>query len=412
VTSGAGRIERFATGDWLTANLIAFTGIMTLIGTVAALVLLVVTANGTVDAYGRPLGTDFSAFWTAGCMALEGRAAEAYDWPAHLEMQHRTHGVELFYPWSYPPVFLLLAAALATLPYLASLLLWQATTLAASLATLNAILPGRRALLLGLAFPAVLVCLGHGQTGFLTGALLAGGLLILPRHEIVAGVLFGLLIYKPHFGLLLPFVLAATGRWRTIVAAAAAALAIVGLTFLIWGAPVWQAFVDSIPLTRAIVLEPDQTRFDRFQSAFAWMRLWGAPVSVAYMVQALVAGTALITCIWIWRSRVDHRLKAAAVLAGSLLASPYVLDYDFVVLGMAIAFVVAEAIESGFARWEKTVLACAWLAPLVAREMARLLYLPVGLSAAAAVLLLVVIRVRREHAEAIVAPTFAAAKQL
>ena len=38
---------------------------------------LVATGHGTLDRYGRPLGTDFSDVYAAGRMALEGRAAEA-----------------------------------------------------------------------------------------------------------------------------------------------------------------------------------------------------------------------------------------------------------------------------------------------------------------------------------------------
>jgi hypothetical protein len=369
-----------------------------IVGTVVALGALFLTAHGTVDAFGRPLGTDFSSFWTAGRMALEGHAAAAYDWASHMRFQRQVHGVELFFPWSYPPIFLLVAAALASLPYLASLLVWQAGTLIASLVALRAILPGRQAMLLGLGFPAVLICLGHGQTGFLTAALLAGGLAVLPRHEIAAGVLFGLLAYKPQFGLLLPFVLAAGGHWRAIFAAAATVLATIVAAYLVWGWPVWQAFLDSIPLTRTIVLEPDSASFEKFQSAFAWMRLWGQPLAVAYGVQALVTGSVLLACVWLWRSGVAFRLKAAALLTGTLLASPYVLDYDFVVLGMALAFFAAEGLEGGFLPFEKSVLAFAWIAPVAAREVAKLLYLPLGLCAVAAVFALIVLRVRAAQA--------------
>lgn len=391
--------ERYATGAWLTPPLMTFTAIMMIAGTVVALGLLLLMANGTVDAYGRPLGTDFSSFWTAGRMALEGRAAAAYDWPAHFAFQQKTHGVDLFFPWSYPPIFLIVAAALASLPYLPSLLVWQGATLLASLAALRAILPGRQAMLLGLGFPAVLVCLGHGQTGFLTAALLAGGLLALPRHDIVAGVLFGLLAYKPQFGLILPFALAATGHWRTIAVAAATVLAVVGIAYGLWGWPVWQAFLDSLPLTRTIVLEPGNTGFEKFQSAFAWMRLWGFPLLVAYGLQAMVTAVALIGCIWIWRSAVAFRLKAAALLVATLLSSPYVLDYDFIVLGMALAFLAAEGIESGFRPWEKTILALVWIAPVAAREIARLTFLPLGFLALLAIFLLIVMRVLSERAD-------------
>src|SRR5436309_2254785 len=74
-------------------------------------------------------------------------------------------------------------------------------------------------LLLAAAYPAVFVNLGHGHNGFLTAALLGGALVLLDRRPIVAGVLFGLMAYKPQFGLMIPLVLIATGRWRAFAAA-------------------------------------------------------------------------------------------------------------------------------------------------------------------------------------------------
>src|SRR5215207_3103529 len=322
-----------------------------LAGTLAAVGLLVATANGSLDLYGRPIGTDFSSFWTAGRMALAGQAPQTYDWNAHFEIQRQTHGTDMFFPWSYPPTFLLVASGFALLPYLPALLVWQATTLIAAAATLRNILPGPRALLVGVSFPAVLVCLGHGQTGFLTAALLTGGILALPTREVLAGILFGLLAYKPQFGLLLPFVLAAGGYWRAIGAAAASVLASVVLTLAVWGWPVWQAFIDWLPLTRTIAFEAGDTGFEKFQGAFAWVRLWGGSLTLAYGLQAVVTGGALVGCVWIWRADVDHRLKGAALITGVLLSSPYVLDYDLVVFGMALALLAAHGFDRGFLRW-------------------------------------------------------------
>ena len=207
---------RFATGAWLDRPLITFAAVLMVGGTLLSLGLLFVTATGTLDAFGRPLGTDFSSFWTAGRMALEGHGPAAYDWQAHHAMQQRIHGTADYYPWSYPPMFLLLASAAALLPYVPALALWQGASAIAAVAAFRAILPSRRALLIAAGFPAVLICIGHGQTGFLTAALLAGGVLALPRHQIAAGVLFGLLAYKPQFGLLVPVVLLAGGYWRAI----------------------------------------------------------------------------------------------------------------------------------------------------------------------------------------------------
>jgi alpha-1,2-mannosyltransferase len=396
--------ERYASGAWLTPPLMTFVAIAMIVGTVASLAFLFGTATGTLDRLARPLGTDFSSFWTAGRMALEGRAALAYDWTAHWAMQKQTHGIDMFFPWSYPPVFLLVAAAIAALPYAPALILWQGASVLAALAAFRAILPQPRALLFAFGFPAVLICLGHGQTGFLTAALLAGGVLALPRYEVLAGVCFGLLAYKPQFGVLIPFVLLAGGYWRAIGSATATVLASVALTTAIWGWPVWQAFLDSIPLTQKVVFEAGNTGFEKFQSIFAWVRLWGGPLQLAYGLQGIVTLSVLAACVWIWWSPVAHRLKGAALLTGVLLSSPYMLDYDLVAFGLALALFAAHGLERGFAPWEKTALAFAWVIPVAAREVTRLTYLPIGFLSLVAIFLLILQRARAELAETAIQP--------
>ena len=121
-----------------------------------------------------------------------------------------------------------------------------------------------------LAFPAVFVNLGHGHNGFLTAALIGGALLVLDRRPLLAGVLIGCLAYKPQFGVLIPLVLAATGRWRVIAAAAATVVAFVaGHAGSSFGGATWVAFWQSMTLTQRIVLEEGATGFHKMQSVFA-----------------------------------------------------------------------------------------------------------------------------------------------
>ena len=68
--------------------------------------------------------------------------------------------------------------------------------------------------------------------------------------------------------------------------------------------------------------------------------------------------------VWLWRSRAAFPLKAAALLIGTLLATPYSLDYDLMLLAPAIAFLAADGMQRGFARARKSALAALWLVPL------------------------------------------------
>ena len=381
-------IEKFANGAWLTPQRMRLAAVLSGAATVLVLSYLFATASSTVDRFGRPLGTDFSNVWTAGRMALDGRAAEAWQWGSHYRVQQLTHGKDVpFYGWHYPPPFLLLASLLALLPYVVALILWQATTLGAVMLLLRKILPDRRTMLFGSGAPVVFVCLSHGHNGFLTAALLGGGLFLLERRPVVAGLLLGCLVYKPQLALVIPALLLVAGNWRAIAGAALAVGVLIGATLLLWGMPVWEAFFDSLPLTRDVVMESGATGWHKIQSPFAMIRMWGGDLPASYAVQMFATGTALAVTLWLTKKAQPAQRNAAAI-ATALISTPYVLDYDFVPLGIAVAFLAADGIRRGFLSYEKSAYALVWLAPLLARQLAEMALLPVGQASALIVLVL------------------------
>ena len=386
-------LTTLADGSWLTTERIRVAAIAS--GAISLLTLgfLYMTAAGTLDLYGRPLGTDFSNVWAAGRMALDGAATRAWDWPSHYAVQQELHRSEVvpFYGWHYPPPFLLVASLLALMPYVLALLVWQAATLAPALLLLRRILPHRETLLLGLTAPVVFVCVGHGHNGFLTAALLAGGLCLLERRPVFAGLLLGCLVYKPQFALLIPPLLLVAGNWRAFGGAALSASVLVAATLLLWGWPAWQAFVDSLPLTQRIVIESGATGWEKIHSPFAMVRMWGGALSPAYAVQAAATVSSVGVALWLAR-RAQPAQRNAAAIAAALISTPYVLDYDFVVLGFGAAFLIADCIKRGFLSYEKSLFALVWLAPLFARQLAALLMLPLGQATAAAILALAIRR--------------------
>ncbi len=247
-------------------------------------------------------------------------------------------------------------------------------------------------LLLALAFPAVLIDVGHGQNGFLTAALIGGALVVLDRRPIAAGILLGLLVYKPQYGLLLPLVLAISGRWKCFGAAAAAVALLTIATTLTFGASVWHAFLISTHFTRTVVLEQGNTGWYKIQSVFAWARMWGASIPLAYALQAAATVAAAAALAVMWRGTARFPLKAAGLCLATVLATPYSFDYDMMVLAPAIAWLAADGLEFGFGPWEKTALAALWLVPLVARSTAEFSLVPLGVPAMLAMFVLVLRR--------------------
>ena len=396
-----GIVEALATGTWLTRERAYLVAGMVGLASIGLIGWLYFTATGTVDVLRRPLGTDFSNVWTAGAMALDGRAADVWTWQEHFKVQQRFHGVDDVdvFGWHYPPPFLLLATALATMPYLTALLVWQAATLLPLLAMLQRIVRRRGTWLFVLAAPVTLVCLTHGHNGFLTALLLGGGLLLLDKRPFLAGLLFGCLIYKPQFGLILPPLLLAGRHWRAIGGACTSAALLVAATFAVWGVPVWQAFADSLPLTRHVIIEQGVTGFHKIMSPFAAARMWGGGIAIAYAAQLAATLACVGAVVWIEWTRRRPYLRNALVCAAVLISTPYVLDYDYVVTLPAIAFLFADGHRHGFKRWDVTLLAFVWFAPLVARTLAEQTLIPVGLVSAVAVASIALRRAGRADTE-------------
>ena len=172
-------------------------------------------------------------------------------------------------------------------------------------------------LLLALAFPAVFINLGQAHNGFLTAALIGAALVMLDERPILAGILIGCLAYKPQFGLLIPLVLIASGRWRVFAAAAATvALLALAVTFA-FGIDVWSAFLASTKFTRTVVLEQGGTGWYKIQSVFSWVRMWGGGLALAYALQGAVMLAVAAALAWLWRSPAAYPLKAAGLLIGS-----------------------------------------------------------------------------------------------
>ncbi|MFL6688806.1 MAG: glycosyltransferase family 87 protein [Alphaproteobacteria bacterium] len=381
-------VETLRSGEFLTRERLRLWAVALLIGYAFAIGYLFATAHGLNDYQGRPLGTDFSDIYTAGRAALHGDALSPFDPAQQYRHEQEIFGRTVpFFGWHYPPFFLLVAAPLAALAYVPSLIVWQLGTLALYLVSLwwllrtgpnPEIARDKIWIVLALAFPAVFMNVTHGHNGFLTAALLAGALATLNKRPVLAGVLFGLMVYKPQFGILIPVALLAGRHWATIVAATVTVGVLAALTTFVFGAEVWHAFVGSLAFTRTAVLEQGGAGFFKIQSVFAAVRMWGGPIPLAYTAQALVtvgSGTVLYR---LWCSHASPARKGAALCLASVIATPYCFDYDMMALAPAIALLAAEGLADGFRLYERVLIAALWGMPLVARSVAQYTGIPLG----------------------------------
>jgi alpha-1,2-mannosyltransferase len=376
-------------GQWLTAARARGYSLILLAFCAIAAAGWIALSDGLIDRNGKPIGTDFASFYAAGSLVLDGRAGDVYNLAAHYAREQRIFGAATpYYGWLYPPVFLLVATPLALMPYLLALAVWQISTFALYLSVIGRIVARMRThgivigpvwLPVAAGFPAVFINLGHGQNGLLTAGLFGAALLALPARPVVSGALFGLLAYKPQFALVVPIALLAAAQWRAIVAAGITVMMLVGITSLVFGGDLWLAFAASTETSRKLLLEQGDVGFEKLQSVFAAVRMSGGGVPLAYAVQGVVSAAVVSGTVWAWRSACDRDLKAALLVIATVLASPHVLDYDLVILALAIAFSVSAGFTRGFRDYEISLLAAAWIVPLISRGVAGATGIPLGL---------------------------------
>src|SRR5882672_3139061 len=106
--------RQIKSGAWLTRERLRVYPLILLAISIAAAVIWIALADGVIDRNERPLGTDFSNVWVAGRLVLDGQPDAPFDPVRQFAAEKAAFGGREvpFYGWHYPPLFLLVAAAL------------------------------------------------------------------------------------------------------------------------------------------------------------------------------------------------------------------------------------------------------------------------------------------------------------
>jgi hypothetical protein len=218
---------------------------------------------------------------------------------------------------------------------------------------------------------------------------------------VLAGICLGLLTYKPQFGLLFPIALIAAGHWRVFASAGMTAIAMFVLSWLAFGTESWLAFFHGLPQFSQAMFTEGKGTWWKLQSIYSMVRYFGGTEQLAWAFQFVLTASVAAGLALMWRSRVPYTLKAAALAAGTLLATPYLYMYDMVVLAIPIAFLFRIGLRTGFRGYELPALGGALV--LIAFYFT---HTPTGLGATLIVSILILARAgswwRREPAPAVV----------
>jgi len=326
-------------------------------------------AGGMLDVTGHPIGRDFINVWVGPQVAANEGLSALFDRRGYADLLGKYFGTPLpFHNWGYPLFVLPFYWPFAQLPYALALTLWTVLFGVAFLWAATSPIERSRLLLATILIalsPASIINTVGGQNGFLTAALLLGSLLILDRRPTLAGVLIGLLIFKPQLGICLPFVLIALGAWRTIVAAALTAAFLLLYTLPFIGLEPWIEYAEKVGPYQALLLERFQGFYTTMMiSVTAGLRSLGVAYHAAITIQLCVSLAVLIATVLAVRQTNNPVLRAFVVVMAVPLISPYGFNYDLTASAAAIVWLIMGPFSIPAAY--RVVLLSAWLVPALA----------------------------------------------
>jgi alpha-1,2-mannosyltransferase len=320
-------------------------------------------------------GRDFANVYTSGKLALEGRLDLLYDLKGYSAYQDALFdGALRNHNYSYPPPTLLYTWAFALLPYPVALISWLTLTGAAFAAAARPYLrdsglPGWLALIA----PATLLNVWAGHYGLLIGALWLGAFHLLPRRPMLAGMLIGLMLVKPHLAILAPLILARRGEWKAFAAAGATAAALVAVSALAFGPDLWRIWLGvTVGVQTAMVDDVGTYFLTMMPTVVPTVSALGFPGAFAWTAQ-IVAGGGAVAAMLVHMPRESRDAGLAGGVA-TFLVLPYAFNYDMTVPGLAALLMLAR-LRREPGGGPSFVLLLAFLLPLIVQTFG-LLHLP------------------------------------
>jgi alpha-1,2-mannosyltransferase len=317
-------------------------------------------------------GLDWMVFYTAARAAIDGDPGMLLDtgrFMAALTGRFAgwlTDAPLVAHPWVYPPHFLALFLPFGVLPPQLSYAAFVALTFAGLMAVLWQLCrPGWLCAASVILSPAAAYAVTEGQNAFLAAALLIGGCVLMHTRPLRAGILFGLLSFKPQLCLMVPVALIAAAQWRVCLSAAATGIAAFLVSLLMFGPELWFGWLA--------MMTDHSDFFDQWStvgrlngmSVYACAVVAGASPAVARLAQVSAVLIAALSVLRAFHRDMPADMRLAVLLTATFLAAPHVANYDAVLLAVAATLVFRRAYMGDLPICHMPLAAMLWASPLL-----------------------------------------------
>jgi hypothetical protein len=282
---------------------------------------------------GNPTESDFRHYYLAAQIGLQHGWSHIYD----LGLQRPLFLAEFpgwdFQPFANPPPMAWLTVPFVALPYRPAAYLWGALMFACLVVASQLIASGGR--LSRLASFAAVLALWPAEQGIAVAnvaaavalAVVAAWWLLRQNHQVLAGIVLGTIVLKPHLGILLPVALLFCGRWRTVLSAGLIATALATLSVISLGPAGLHQYKDVLTLVANL----------KNQQSLTVISVVGS--GPASLVLEAAMGITAIVAAWLTRRR-GLEFPMAAALIGSLLVDRYLNVGDLIMVVVAFWLII------------------------------------------------------------------------
>jgi hypothetical protein len=314
---------------------------------------------GLRDRNGNLKGTDFLHFYTLGSLATEHRGADLYDMNAQaaLAAQRVPEAAGIRYLPLYPPQVSLVFAPLAGLSYAWALSVWwifSAAIYGVCCYTIWRACPhlrdqGWTVALLAVASPAFVHLIWWGQTSALALACFTLMFFLLrDRHEFLAGLAFGCLIFKPQLGLAAAIVFLSIRAWRMLLGAVLSSALQLSAGLFYYGMGPLRQWGRMLLNLRALLAELEPKLYQTHSLRTFWTMM--VPFDdLAFGLYILGAIIVLGLTVAVWkRQSTPLVLRFSCLLLSTALVAPHLTVYDLVILAPAFLLLSDWIVDQKF----------------------------------------------------------------
>jgi hypothetical protein len=339
-----------------------------------------------------PFAGDFLQEWVGGWMVRAGEGGRFYD-PAYaqqLEHDERLVGfawsADEYLPMVYPPFYYLLVSPLSLIGFHAAAWVWAGLMVGALVASVWILdrwaersqayrtrTPGgvrHWVLLAAVLFAPVLESLSSSQKGTVCLLILTATFALWDaKRPLAAGLVFGLLAFKPQLTLVIALAALCKGQWRFVAGGMITGAVLIGLSLCV-GLDVCRQYVD-FALHAGDYMQ--SSGYDLFKSHSVWgfgkllrseygvagtLAAWGAALAVIVLTARALRGKIEPgTPRFVW--------QFSALVIASVLLCPHLFTYDLTVLLLPLAL----AVHSGN-RMQLSLAPSVFVAPALSTAMA------------------------------------------